>query len=216
MSFSVKKMGQISCILIIFLVFLFVVSIVIFPQHQYVSFNTYLNNFHIVSLLPVIPSLFLVFANVPLFATLFYYAEHQKKIFGLIGVLFGIGYLVCSGINYFVQLSMIIKTVSGNNPEIAVPFLMSNPNSFAYSIDNLGYLFLSISFLFFSGIFTPRGLQSWIKSVFIIFGMAGILGTLGYILNVSLLESMVLLSALPYLVCIVLLFFEFRRYPIFD
>jgi hypothetical protein len=216
MNFSVKRTGQVSCITIIILVILFATSIIVFPQNNYLSFENYLKDFHVTRLFPVVPSFLLVLANIPLFAALFYFSGHQKRIYGLTGTLFGMGYMVCSGINYFLQLSMVIKTISGSSPAEVIPFLMTNPNSFAYSVDNLGYLFLSLSFMFFSGIFNQHGLQSWIKSTFIIFSIAGISGTLGYILNIRILESMVLLSALPYLTCIVLLFVEFRRYTIVD
>ncbi len=216
MNFSVKKTGQAATISIIFLTFLFLASIILYPYDDYRSASSYLSGFSITNLLPVIPSFLLVIANVPLFAALYFYATSEKKIVALTGILFGAGYMICSGMNYFVQLGMIGRNISEPESIIISAFLMANPGSFAYAVDNLGYTFLSLSFLVFSGVFNQRGLQSWIKTVFIIFGISGLLGALGYILNNRFLENMVLLSAIPYLAGIILLFTEFHRLKEFD
>jgi hypothetical protein len=64
--------------------------------------------------------------------------------------------------------------------------------------------------------YSGTGIRSWKKTVFIIFGISGVLGALGHILNNRLLENMVLLSAIPYLAGIILLWIEFRRLREFD
>ena len=216
MNFSVKRTGLLATISIILLTFLFLTAVVIFPQDDYHSAASYLGKFGKTSLLPVIPSFLLVLANIPLFATLYFYATSEKKIFALTGTLFGAGYMICSGTNYFIQMGMIVRNISEPESAVISTFIMANPGSYACAIDNLGYLFLSLSFLVFSGIFNQRGLQSWIKAIFIIFGISGLLGALGYILNNRLLENMVIFSAIPYLAGIILLLIEFSRLKEFD
>lgn len=216
MNFSVKKTGLAATISIILLTFLFLIAIIIYPMDAYHSAASYLDQFGNSNLLPVIPSFLLVLANIPLFAALYFYSPGESKIFALTGTLFGAGYMICSGTNYFIQMGMIARNISEPDSDILSTFIMANPGSFACAIDNLGYLFLSLSFLVFSGIFTRHGLQSWIKAIFIIFGISGLLGALGYILNSRLLENLVLLSAIPYLAAIILLLIEFKRVKEFD
>jgi hypothetical protein len=216
MNFSVKRTGLAATISIILLTVAFGVIIIIWPQKDYQSASSYLNIFSIADLMPVIPGFLLVLANAPLFAALYFYANSEKKLTALTGILFGAGYMISSGTNYFVQMSMVVRNISVSEPSAISPFLMANPGSYTYAIDNLGYLFLSLSYLAFSGVFNQRGFQSWIKAVFIIFGISGLLGVLGYILNYRLLENMVLLSAIPYLAGIVLLLIEFSRLKEFE
>ena len=216
MNYSLKSTGLTATISIVLLTIIFGVAIIIYPQQDYHTAPSFMNEFSFKNLAPVIPGFLLVVANVPLFTALYFYAGSEKKITALTGILFGTGYMVCSGTNYFIQLGMIVRNVPGSGSINIAPFLMANPDSFAYAIDNLGYLFLSVSFLFFSGIFSRQGIRSWIKAVFIIFGISGLLGALGYILNNPLLENMVLLSAIPYLAGIILLLIEFSRIKEFD
>jgi hypothetical protein len=81
----------------------------------------------------------------------------------------------------------------------------------ALALDNLGYTFLSVSFLFFSGIFALRGLQGTIKAAFIVYGITGLMGTSGYITGSAFLGSFVFISAFPYLVAVVLMLIQYLR-----
>lgn len=207
---SIRITGLFSTVSITLLTLLFIIAVIVFPAGIYTSAEEYVAGFKITSLLPVIPSFLLVLANVPLFVALYFYADTQRKIYGFTGIIFGTGYMVCSGINYFTQLGIITRNMAETEMISVAPFLMANPGSFSYALDNLGYTFLSFAFLAFSWIFNRRGLQSWIKTLCIVFGISGLLGSIGYILNYSLLENMVLISAIPYLVCIILLYYEFR------
>jgi hypothetical protein len=210
MNLSVKKTGMAATVSIILLTLIFLITIIIYPMEAYQSAASFLDRFGKDDLWPVIPSFLLVLANIPLFAALYVYSTGESKVFALTGTLFGAGYMICSGTNYFIQIGMLARNISEPDSAIISTFIMANPGSFACAIDNLGYLFLSLSFLAFSGIFNRHGLQSWIKALFIIFGISGLLGALGYILNNRLLENLVLLSAIPYLAAIILLFIEFK------
>ena len=211
MNASIRKTGILATSFIIASTLLFIVTIFIFPPERFISTSDFLKNFKINHLIPVIPAFLLVLANIPLFAALYFYADSQGKIFGLTGILFGTGYMVCSGINYYTQLGLITRNLSEAGINSIQTFLMENSNSFALAVDNLSYTFLALAFLAFSGIFSNRGLQSWIKTLFIIYGISGLLGSIGYILHFPLLENLLLISSLPYLGSIILLFIEFKK-----
>jgi hypothetical protein len=199
-----KNTGIIAGISIVVITLAFLVTVVLFPVNEAASIEEYIRNYNVSSVIPVIPSFLLVIA-------LYFYANEDKRIFALIGIIFGTGYMINCSINYFIQLSAVNKSILSGNTAFIEPLLMYNPLSLAYSLDNLGYLFLSISFLFFSPIFSKGGLPSWIKTLFIITGISGILGCLGYLLNNSLLESLVFITAFPYILSIALLIFEFKK-----
>lgn len=211
MTLSEKRTGQAACLLIIGASVLFIISVIIFSQDIYFTPKRYVPVFGLKKLIPAIPSLLLVFANIPLFAGMYFFAGTEKKIFALAGVIAATGYIVCSATSSFIQLSFLPGLIKSGNYG-TVDFLnMTNPQSVICSLANLGYLFLAVSFLFFSFLFNQRGLQSWIKSTFVIYPIAVILGTIGYLADIRMLESMILLSFLPYLAGIILSYVEFSR-----
>lgn len=211
MHHAVKRTGQSATISIIVLTVLFIILIILYPPKNYESTEKFISEFKIHDVMPAITGLLIVLANIPLFAAMYFYAPSERKIPALTGVLFGTGYLVCSGTSYFSQIGMISRFLNNTDKGIISDFIMLNHRSFVYAIDNLGYTFLSLSFIAFSGIFNQHGLQSWIKAVFVIYGIAGLTGAVGYITNYLLLENLLLLSVIPYLTGIVLLLAEFSK-----
>jgi hypothetical protein len=72
------------------------------------------------------------------------------------------GTLIC--MNYFVQLTLVAPALyRGEVSESIRPFLFNVFNSFTYSVDLLGYSFMSISTLFAAFIFTGPGLQKTVR-----------------------------------------------------
>jgi hypothetical protein len=189
---------------IIFFTLAFIVLISIFPPGEFSTVDQFISDYSPARIYPVIPGFLLVLANIPFFISMFYVAEKTRRPLALTGILMGAGYAVCSGINYFIQLTVVPLNIHMGQGLSAAQFMMLVPGSFAYALDTLGYTFLSLSFLFFSGIFNLKGFQGYIKAVFVVYGISGILGTLGYIAGNSLLESFVFISAFPYLIAVVM------------
>ncbi|MBN2274090.1 MAG: hypothetical protein JXR41_02465 [Bacteroidales bacterium] len=209
MNKNARKTGIITSLVILSLTIVFIILVSVFPAGEYDSAREFLLAFSPSTLLPVIPSFLLVMANIPFFVSLYYYAEEPEKPFAITGLLFGVAYAVCCGCNYFTQLTLVPQLIQlGKLSSLAV-FSMHIRGSFVYSLDNLGYAFLAISFLFFSAIFSLRGFQGYIKSVFVVYGISGLLGTIGYITANSLLESFVFISAFPYFIAVLLMLIQF-------
>jgi hypothetical protein len=211
MNQNARCIGIVASIAILLFTMAFIMLISIFPAGEYSSAEQFIYAYKSTILWPVIPSFLLVLANIPFFISLFYYAEESGKPFAMVGLLFGAAYAVCSGTNYFAQLTLVPQYVHLRQSLSVALFSMQIKGSFAYAIDNLGYTFLSISFLFFSGIFSLKGFQGYIKSAFVVYGIAGILGTLGYITCNSFLESFVFISAFPYMIAVVLVLIQYFR-----
>ncbi|MBN1413791.1 MAG: hypothetical protein JW973_01720 [Bacteroidales bacterium] len=211
MNKNARNTGVVASFAILLLTLVFIILASIFPAGEYNSAKQFLAAFRPALLMPVIPSFLLVLANILFFVSLFYHAEESSKPFAMAGLLFGALYAVCCGITYFTQLTVVPQNIHlGRFTSLAV-FSMHIRGSFAYSLDNLGYAFLSVSFLFFSGIFNLKSFQGYIKAAFIVYGIAGLLGTIGYITGNALLESFVFISAFPYLIAVLLMLIRFLR-----
>lgn len=134
-----------------------------------------------------IPSLISGILLVPAFTVLmvcFYeYAPPERKIYGLIGIVFTLGYTVLIGFNYFMQLTLVRQNL------YAVEFAMDNPKSVMWVIEVLGYGFMGLATLFASWVFKSGKLETAIRWLFIINGILGIGGMIGYAagLNIDVL-----------------------------
>ena len=211
MNENARITGIFAGIVILLLTLAFIILVSVFPSGEYQTMDQFISGYTRALLFPVIPSFLLVLANIPFFISLFYYAEEPARPFALAGLLFGVAYTLCSGINYFVQLTVVPQNIHSGHLSAVSLLSMHIKGSFAFALDNLGYAFLSVSFLFFSGIFALKGLQGYTKSAFIVYGITGLMGTAGYMSGNAFLESFVLISAFPYLVAVVLVLALYLR-----
>ena len=89
-----KNTGIIAGISIVVITLAFLVTVVLFPVNEAASIEEYIRNYSVGSVIPVIPSFLLVIANIPLFIALYFYANEDKRIFAVIGIIFGAGYMI--------------------------------------------------------------------------------------------------------------------------
>ncbi|NJK84739.1 MAG: hypothetical protein HC906_00895 [Bacteroidales bacterium] len=121
---SVIRTGRTAAFSIVVLTVLFLLLMMLVPQQKFTTLDNYVENYSKFNVLPVLASFFIVLANVPLFIALFYYSENEKKIFGLTGLMFGSGYVICSGITYFLQLTVVQRAILEGNYKMS--FLVFN------------------------------------------------------------------------------------------
>lgn len=108
----------------------------------------------------LIPSLFLGISFVVLMGSVHRLAPMERKIWSQTGLTFAIMYgtLIC--MNYFVQLTLVAPALyRGHVTDHVRPFLFHVFNSFTYSVDLLGYSFMSLSTLFAAFVFTGPGVE---------------------------------------------------------
>ncbi len=133
-------------------------------------------------------SLIFGFLLVPIFIILItclhYNSKKEMKMFSMLGVIFACMYGILISFNYYLQLTLVQKNVSGLEL-----FSMSDPNSMMWVIEVLGYFFMGLSTIFVSIIFGSSFLERSIKLIFIVNGILGIGGIIGYTLgwNLSLM-----------------------------
>jgi hypothetical protein len=117
------------------------------------------------------PSLFLGSSFAVLMLCVNHYASEVKKIWSQAAVMFAIIYTVLISINYYVQLTLVVPHMMRGETE-SIHFLLFTPfDSFLYSVDILGYSFMSLSTLFAAFIFAKEGLDKTIRRFLIANGL---------------------------------------------
>lgn len=117
------------------------------------------------------PSLFLGSSFLVLMVSVHYYAPEDKKVWSHIGIVFATIYTVLISINYYVQLTLVVPHLLRGEVE-SIRFLLFTPfDSFLYSVDILGYSFMSLSTLFAAFIFSDDGLERIAKRFMIANGL---------------------------------------------
>jgi hypothetical protein len=131
-----------------------------------------------------IPSLVSGIILIPIFillmACIHEYSPADKKIFSRLGLLFTSGYAVLIGFNYYMQLTLVRKNLYTD------VFAMDDPQSIMWVIEVLGYGFMGLATLSAAFIFPNGKLENVIRWLFIINGILGIGGMIGYALGWSL------------------------------
>ena len=115
-----------------------------------------------------------------LMACIHEYSPADKKIFSRLGLLFSIGYAVLISFNYYLQLTLVQKNLYSD------VFAMDDPQSIMWVIEVLGYGFMGLATLSSAFVFPKGRLENVIRWLFIINGILGIGGMIGYALGLSL------------------------------
>jgi len=112
----------------------------------------------------LVPSFILGISFVVMMGSIHHQAPEDRKIWSLMGLIFAIMYSTLICMNYFVQLTLVAPALyRGDVSESVRPFLFNVFNSFTYSVDLLGYSFMSLSTLFAAFVFMGAGLEKKIR-----------------------------------------------------
>jgi hypothetical protein len=117
------------------------------------------------------PSLFLGTSFLVLMVSIHHIAPEGKKIWSHAGIVFATMYTALISINYYVQLTLVVPHLLRGDVE-SVRFLLFIPfDSFLYSVDILGYSFMSIATLFSAFVFADAGLERTVRRFLIANGL---------------------------------------------
>jgi hypothetical protein len=120
----------------------------------------------------LVPSLFLGISFVITMVCVHGQTPGDRRIWSHIGVAFAIMYSTLICMNYFVQLTLVAPHLFRGDVDAAVrPFLFNVFDSFTYSVDLLGYSFMSLSTLFAAFVFSGPGLEKTVRWFFIANGL---------------------------------------------
>lgn len=109
------------------------------------------------------PSLFLGSSFLVLVVSIHQLSSPDRKIWSHSAVVFATAYAVLISINYFVQLTWVAPRLAAGRTQGIELFLFTPFDSFLYSVDILGYSFMSVATLFAARVFTGKGLERVVR-----------------------------------------------------
>lgn len=119
----------------------------------------------------MLPSLLLGITFPVMMVCAHYYVPRQRKLFSHLGVLFATAYSVLICMNYFIQLTLVVPHII-KGETASIQFLLFKPfDSFLYSVDILGYSFMSLSTLFAAFAFSNKGREKAVRAFMIANGL---------------------------------------------
>jgi hypothetical protein len=114
-------------------------------------------------------AILMILAYVTLMVSIHANAPDHKKIFSQIGLVFAFMAAVILVSNYFVQFSSIPMSLMNNETEGLAMLIQYNPHGVFIALEELGYLLMSLSFLFVAPVFVGKErIVSAIRWIFII------------------------------------------------
>jgi hypothetical protein len=119
----------------------------------------------------MLPSLLLGIAFPVLMTAIHYYVPKERKLFSHLGIVFAAIYSVLICMNYFIQLTLVVPHMLAGETA-SVQFLLFKPfDSFLYSVDILGYSFMSLSTLFAAFAFSNKDREKTVRAFMIANGL---------------------------------------------
>ena len=109
------------------------------------------------------PSLFLGSSFLVMVVCIHQLSPTDRKVWSLAALAFAIAYTVLISINYFVQLTWVTPRLIAGRTAGMEQFLFVPFDSFLYSVDILGYSFMSMATLFAAGVFSGKGMERTAK-----------------------------------------------------
>lgn len=117
------------------------------------------------------PSILLGSSFLVTLASIHQFAPPEKKVWSQAALAFGTVYVMLISMTYFVQLTFVgPRMVQGRTDDIGM-FLFVPFDSFFYSVDLLGYSFMSIATLFAAPVFKGRGIQGALRAFLLANGL---------------------------------------------
>jgi hypothetical protein len=113
-------------------------------------------------------AILLVLAYVALMVAIHTTTPGQKKIFSQVGLSFALIAATLLASDYFVQFTVIPVSLRNNETEGLAMLIQYNPHGVFIALEELGYLLMSLSFLFVAPVFAARNrLEIAIRWVFL-------------------------------------------------
>jgi hypothetical protein len=163
----------------------------------------------------LIPGILLAIAFVVLMACIHYHAPLNKKIFSHIGLLFALAYAAVIITDYFIQYTVVMPGLLNGETSGLSLFTQYNPHGLFVALEGLGFMMMSVAFLFAAFAFTGGTLERTIRFLFSISFILAIAFFIVFsLLNYDIVVFEVAILTINWLVLIVsgaLLSILFRR-----
>ncbi|KKQ46133.1 MAG: hypothetical protein US63_C0006G0010 [Candidatus Moranbacteria bacterium GW2011_GWC2_37_8] len=114
----------------------------------------------------IFPAMFLMIAYLVLMVCIHRWASGEKKIYSQIGLYFALMSAFVLISDYFVQLSVIQPSLLNGETDGISMLTQYNPHGIFIVLEELGFIFMSVSFLFLAFVFSDGKLQKAIRWTF--------------------------------------------------
>jgi hypothetical protein len=129
------------------------------------------------------PGFLLALVFVLLMACIHKYASDDRKVFSQIGLSFALIYAAVIAIDYFVQIVVVEPSILHGETAGLSLFTQYNPHGIFIGLEVLGYLMMSIAFLFTAVVFVGGRIEHALRWLFV----AGFVAAVGALASLSLL-----------------------------
>jgi uncharacterized membrane protein (DUF441 family) len=145
-------------------------------------------------------------------------APADKKIWARAGLLFAVAFMAVSGVNYFVQMTVVRQSVLAGQLEGMAPLIQLNPASPMFALVILSWgLFQGLASLAIAPIFDSGKLENALRWLLVVYGLNGLMGTAGCLMgNPGILVAFLAITNIvqPFLVvAFALLFHRLDKKP---
>jgi hypothetical protein len=126
------------------------------------------------------PAILTALTFVILMTCIHHYADTEKKTFSHIGLGFALISGVLLGADYFIQLAVMQPSLLNGDADGLSLFSQYNPHGIFVALEDLGYLMMSVAFLFAGTVFVSHTkIERAIRWIFILSALAAIASIIG-------------------------------------
>lgn len=124
----------------------------------------------------VIPCFLLTLAFLTMIITIYILVEGENKIWSLFALVFAAIYTTILSTSYYIQMTVVRYNLIHERTDGISLWLYANyyPYTIPGALEGVGYLFMCLSFLCVSKVFSQGKLERWIRWLFIATGILGI------------------------------------------
>lgn len=125
----------------------------------------------------VIPCFLLTLCFLIMMVCLYTLAPEEKKIWGLLALVFAIGYTTIISVCYYIQIVVVEYNLVHHSTEglTLLLFAPPYPHSIPGALEGIGYAFMSLSLISASRLFFGNKISNWIKWSFLFSGLTGLI-----------------------------------------
>jgi hypothetical protein len=114
----------------------------------------------------LVPGILLVPIFVVLMASIHASATESRKTYSGIGLSFALVYAAVIGVDYFVQFAVVAPSLQAGEMDGLVLWTQYNPRGLFIALESVGYLAMSVAFLFAAPVFSGGRVERAIRGLF--------------------------------------------------
>lgn len=175
---SVARLGFWSALLAAILALLWVILAVAFGSAPWQGIAAYARSFHLLQVLNTLPAFWLAPAMLLFMVAMHFHISPEGRLRTLVALAFTVAYLALVPALYSLQLHTVRLSLQTGELEGLALLALPNFHSAFFALDTLGYAWLSFALLSLAPLFSGGRRQAWIRRLFWVNGLLGVVGIL--------------------------------------